>query len=60
MQVTWNLLTSLETSNVGRHNMTISIKMLGIITASFIVSYQSPKMVHTGKGKSKPRMVEVS
>lgn len=36
------MLTSLETSNVGRHNMIISIKIFGIITAAFRVSYQSP------------------
>lgn len=36
------MLTSLETSKVGRHKMIISIKIFGIITAAFIVSYQSP------------------
>lgn len=44
VQMSGELLTSLETSNVGRHRMTVSIKMLGTITASFSISYQSTKM----------------
>lgn len=46
MQLSENLLTSLETSNVGRHRITISIKMFGIITAIFSVSYQSIQIFH--------------
>lgn len=33
------LLTSLETSNVGRHKMIRSINMLGMITVVLEVSY---------------------
>lgn len=33
-----NLLTSLDTSNVGRHRIIMSIKILGIITAVFKVN----------------------
>lgn len=37
-EIVRNLLTSLETSNVGRHKITMSIKILGMITTAFMVN----------------------